>query len=259
MSIRFYKYHGTGNDFIIVDNRNHSMKFENRLIKNLCDRKSGIGADGFILLLDHLKLDFEMKFFNSDGNEGSMCGNGGRCIVAFAKKIGLINQYTQFQTIDGAHKAKIDSKNWVKLKMQDVLTIEKGEGYYHLNTGSPQYVTFVDNVHNVDVYREGRKIRFNERFKKEGTNVNFVQTLGNTIFVRTYEQGVEDETLSCGTGIIASAICSVIKNKSDKNTYRISTLGGNLKVNFQKKSGKEFKNIWLEGPTSFVFYGHIET
>lgn len=306
MILNFYKYQATGNDFIIVDNRDLKLKKnDTELIKSLCNRKFGIGADGLILLQNHPVLDFEMLYFNSDGNEGTMCGNGGRCIVAFAKKIDLIPVHTKFQAIDGIHEAEIDESRssdndiWVKLKMKDVQNIEEGDEYYFLDTGSPNYVSFVEDVNKIDVYSEGRKIRFNKKFGAKGTNVNFVTSpppdplpkgggerdgklpkgrgairegeqtahsfspstdgrAGEGLFVRTYERGVENETLSCGTGVVASAICASLKSSSGTYIYEIKTKGGKLKVKFDKKQGNIFKNIWLEGPTKLVFEGKID-
>ena len=301
MIIHFYKYEGTGNDFIIIDNRDLMLKKDDtELIRSLCNRKFGIGADGLILLQNHPVLDFEMLYFNSDGNEGTMCGNGGRCIVAFAKKIDLIPEHTKFQAIDGVHEAEIDEfdNTIIKLKMKDVQNIEEGDEHYFLDTGSPNYVSFVEDVNKIDVYSEGRKIRFNKKFGAKGTNVNFVTSPSPTfakasvgrpnpfpkgrgairegeqtahsfspstdgmavegLFVRTYERGVENETLSCGTGVVASAICASLKSSSSTYIYEITTKGGKLKVKFDKKQGNIFKNIWLEGSAMFVFEGKIE-
>lgn len=258
MQIEFYKYQGTGNDFIIVDCRKLNKEiFTSKVIQSLCDRRFGIGADGLMLFLDHSELDFEMKYYNSDGNEGTMCGNGGRCIVSFAKKLGAIEHSCEFDAIDGIHEATIDDENIVRLKMQKVVEVEKNEPFYYLNTGSPHYVVFKDEIDQLDVYKEGKKIRNSVRFKKEGTNVNFALTNNNQIQVRTYERGVEDETLSCGTGVVASAIAAGFHRGSDISSYNINTLGGRLKVSFKKVDENTFENIWLEGPAEFVFEGKI--
>jgi diaminopimelate epimerase len=259
MLVPFFKYHGTGNDFIIIDNRNRKFDFTDKsLVNHLCNRRLGIGADGLMVLLDHPELDFEMKYFNSDGKEATMCGNGGRCITAFAKKLGLINDLADFQTIDGEHKAIIIN-DYVKLKMHNVTEIEHGTDYYFLNTGSPHYVTFRKNLEDMDIVEEGRKIRFSSRYKDEGINVNFVELSHDRIFVRTYERGIENETLSCGTGVVASAICAALETKTYKKSINVITRGGKLKVCYDIKNRVIFENIWLEGPIRYVFEGKIET
>jgi diaminopimelate epimerase len=265
MIFSFSKYHGTGNDFVLVDDRTKTFPADNtELIAQLCDRRFGIGADGLMLLRKHAELDFEMIYFNADGHRGSMCGNGGRCISRFAHDIGAVTKsHIQFMASDGVHEAII-SPETIKLKMRDVTEIEAGEGYFFLNTGSPHYVKFELNVPELDVYSKGRKIRYNERFAKEGTNVNFVEAHPNGIFVRTYERGVEDETYSCGTGVTASAlVASLIGVAGAEKSCRVETKGGNLLVHFEKdasgskseEGGPGFKNIWLEGPAVFVFKG----
>lgn len=253
MVVDCYKYQGTGNDFILIDNRDMSVTLTEDQIKWLCDRRFGIGADGLMLLELEPGADFEMVYFNSDGKESSMCGNGGRCITAFAKHLGLVDTHAKFIAIDGMHEAKIDG-DIVSLKMNDVRNVEVGEGFYYLNTGSPHYVKFVTDIENFDVYKEGKKIRNNDRFVYEGTNVNFIEKQGDSLFVRTYERGVEDETLSCGTGVTASALVAALKGISNnKNACHIKTLGGELNVKFDKVLENTFYNIWLEGPAKFVF------
>jgi diaminopimelate epimerase len=256
MIFSFSKYHGTGNDFILVDDRTKTFPADNaELIEHLCDRRFGIGADGLMLLRKHPSYDFEMVYFNSDGKYGSMCGNGGRCIARFATDIGAITKdHVHFIASDGPHEAII-GKNTVKLKMSDVEDIEAGEGFFYLNTGSPHYVKIEMNVPELDVYTKGRKIRYSDRFAKEGTNVNFVEANPEGIFVRTYERGVEDETFSCGTGVTASAlVASMIGVAGAGKSCKVKTRGGNLLVHFEK-SGNSFKNIWLEGPATYVFKG----
>lgn len=256
MILSFAKYHGTGNDFVLIDDRSKTFPVDNaELIAQLCDRRFGIGADGLMLLRKHATLDFEMLYFNADGNRGSMCGNGGRCISRFASDIGAVSgNHIHFMASDGPHEAII-SPATIKLKMTDVHEIEAGEGYFYLNTGSPHYVKFELNVPELDVYSKGRKIRYNERFAKEGTNVNFVEAGPDGIFVRTYERGVEDETYSCGTGVTASAlVASLIGVAGASKSCSVTTKGGDLLVHFEK-DGEGFKNIWLEGPAVFVFKG----
>jgi diaminopimelate epimerase len=258
MELQCYKYQGTGNDFVLIDNREKTISLTNEQIKWLCDRRFGIGADGLMLLELEPGVDFKMVYFNSDGNESSMCGNGGRCIAAFAKYLGIVTTHAKFLAIDGIHEAKIDNA-WVSLKMTDVRQVEVGEGYHYLNTGSPHYVKFVNGIENFDVYTEGKKIRNNDRFVFEGTNVNFIEKKENELFVRTYERGVENETLSCGTGVTAAALVAALKGVStDKNNCIIKTLGGNLNVKFEKVLENTFYNIWLEGPAAFVFKTTIE-
>lgn len=257
MQINFTKYQGAGNDFILIDNRKKTFPVDFKSIEQLCDRRFGIGADGLMLLELEDNYDFRMRYFNSDGKEASMCGNGGRCIVAFAKQIGIINNNTKFIAVDGEHLAEIMPQG-IKLKMQDVSDIEKGDNYFFMNTGSPHYVKFIDSHDNFDTYKEGYKIRHNERFKEEGTNVNFVSFISEGLInVSTYERGVEDETYACGTGCVASALSTAIKEKKDSGLYNIITKGGDLKVYFEKYENG-FKEIFLEGPAQKVFDGCIE-
>ncbi|NQU85310.1 MAG: diaminopimelate epimerase [Mariniphaga sp.] len=258
MNIRFWKYQGAGNDFVIIDNR--KMWFDSNnisLIKFLCDRCFGVGSDGLMLLQNHKDYDFEMLYFNSDGPEASMCGNGGRCIVSFAKKLGIIQTNTTFMAVDGLHKAVVESDQQVNLKMIDVSSFENISDDYFLDTGSPHYVRFIEEIDSLDVYSEGRKIRYNDRFKETGTNVNFTKLGKNELTVYTYERGVENETLACGTGITAAALCAAIKTGIDKGEFKVKAKGGNLSVLFEKE-GNGFKNVWLKGPATFVFEGEIE-
>ena len=258
MNIIFSKYHGTGNDFIITDNRSLEFNPTKELIAKLCNRRFGIGADGILLLENSGELDFSMKYYNADGNEGTMCGNGGRCIVAFAHSLGIIKKITKFKAIDGEHSAEIIDHNEtdciVDLKMQDVDNINVYEDNYFIDTGSPHYVSFVENLEKFDVLREGKQIRHSKKFMPNGTNVNFVEVRGENLFVRTYERGVENETYSCGTGVTASAIA--FSMKENKIVENILTRGGKLSVKFEKH-GNSFSNIHLIGPASFVFKGEI--
>lgn len=257
MEIYFYKYQGTGNDFILIDNRDSIFPKENiQFINNLCDRKFGVGADGLILLENSDSYDFEMVYFNADGKSSTMCGNGGRCIVAFAKKLGIISSKTSFQAIGKPYLASIEN-NLVSLTMNNVSKIESFEDYIFLDTGSPHHVTFEKEVENIDVYNKGKEIRNGSPYFKEGTNVNFVEQVNNNTFkVRTYERGVEDETLSCGTGVTAVAIASHKLNKTDNNIINLQTLGGNLEVSFEIDNNS-YKKIVLKGPATFVFKGQI--
>lgn len=250
----FYKYQGTGNDFVMIDNRDLSFPKNTETVARLCDRRFGIGADGLILLENDTETDFRMVYFNSDGNESTMCGNGGRCIVSFANFLRVFDEKCKFMAVDGLHEAEI-SNGIVKLKMIDVNGISKDGENSVLNTGSPHFVQYVNNVEALDVYKEGIKIRNNNTYKKEGINVNFVeQKADDEIFVRTYERGVEDETHSCGTGATAAAL-TFMQNKN-LDAVKVKVLGGNLKI-YAEKNGDGFKNIWLEGPAELVFKGEI--
>jgi len=255
MKIHFYKYQGTGNDFILIDNRNNEVSFiDKEIISKMCDRHFGIGADGLMLLNNHKKYDFEMDYYNSDGSGSTMCGNGGRCIVAFAKKLNIFKETTNFIASDGIHQASINNKGLVNLKMTDVTDFKKDKDNFIINTGSPHYVIFKDNIKNIDVFLEGKKIRNSNKFIKEGINVNFISENNNVIYIRTYERGVENETLSCGTGSVASAIAYFKKFKPNLKTINLKTQGGNLKISFEEKANK-FKNIYLEGSAKYVFEG----
>jgi diaminopimelate epimerase len=260
MKVEFYKYHGAGNDFVMIDCRKHDESlFDQKRVEFLCDRHLGIGADGLILLLSDKKSDFRMKYFNSDGVEGSMCGNGGRCIVAFAREMNLIRETATFTGIDGIHAANILGPEKVSLKMIDVEKVEKLEDGYLINTGSPHFVTFRDKINEIDVYNEGGKIRHQARFDDSGANVNFVETITkNTFRMRTFERGVENETLACGTGSVAAAISSYYREKPDKCSYTIEAPGGTLFIRFTAGQNGGFSDIWLEGPVKFVFKGQIE-
>jgi diaminopimelate epimerase len=258
--IPFYKYQGAGNDFVMIDQRNQQFIKHDAadLINKMCDRRFGIGADGLILLENGEKgVDFEMVYFNADGSESSMCGNGGRCIVAFANFLKCIKTKCNFKAIDGLHEARISKDSQIELKMIDVPTVEIGNDYYLMNTGSPHFVVFVEDLDDIDVYENGREIRYSARFKKEGINVNFVEILpdGKGIQVATYERGVEAETFSCGTGVTAAAIAYSIRAKKVLSSLPIKTKGGDLSVHFQVSPQGLFKNIWLCGPAVQVYQG----
>jgi len=258
MMMTFYKYQGTGNDFIIVDNRLQTIdKSNTKRIAMLCDRRFGIGADGFILLENDEMSDFKMVYYNADGNESSMCGNGGRCITAFAKFLGVIKDKTEFMAIDGLHKAKIED-DIVHLQMQDVTLVENHKDHLFLDTGSPHHVQLVSQLNDYDVKTKGSKIRYGQPYNEAGSNVNFVEQLSNDSFsVRTYERGVEDETLSCGTGVTAVALAMHNSGKTASCKLRLKAVGGELKVTFND-TGKGYDNIWLVGPAEQVFKGEIE-
>ncbi len=261
MKLHFYKYHGTGNDFILVDNREGIFNPDSNKIAFLCNRRFGIGADGLILLENKAGYDFMMRYYNADGNESSMCGNGGRCITAFADFLSLPGDHYRFCAIDGDHSGiileKKEGTHLIKLKMSDVLSVNKWGKDDVLDTGSPHLVKFVDDPDSIDVVNEGRTLRYHQDFKADGINVNFVKTDGEKLFVRTYERGVEDETLSCGTGVTASALAFALKNDLPEGPVNVKTRGGSLKVHFSR-SGEGFTDIWLEGPAVRVFEGNIE-
>ena len=258
MKIEFHKYQGTGNDFILLDNRENAYdSLTTKQIHFLCSRRFGIGADGLMMFNNKAGFDFEMEYFNADGNAGSMCGNGGRCILKFAVMLGIRKEKYSFNAADGIHEAEIDLNGEVRLKMKDVTAVEYSYTHYILDTGSPHYVKIVRDVMQVDVVNEGRAIRNSKEFAEEGINVNFVETIDDdTIYVRTYERGVEDETLSCGTGVTASALISA-HNDNGFNRVEVKTAGGKLSVEFEKVSEKEFKDIWLSGPAERVYGGEI--
>ena len=256
MKINFTKYEGNGNDFIIIDDRKEEFSEDNVLmISKLCDRKFGIGADGLILLRKHKIYDFQMIYFNSDGNESSMCGNGGRCLVSYALQLDIDLKTNSFLAIDGVHKFKVVD-NEIYLKMNDVKDIVVKNGYNFLNTGSPHVVQIVDNVDEINVYEQGKKIR--RQFQEmNGVNVNFVSFNNDIIKCRTFERGVENETLSCGTGVVAVALYIFKKKKISDNKIIVSTKGGSLSVSF-KNDGNSFREIWLKGDINKIFDGLIE-
>ncbi len=256
ITVTFNKYQGAGNDFIMIDNRRGLINPEDSvLINRLCDRRFGIGADGLILVSDYKGPAFEMKYFNSDGKLGSMCGNGGRCTAHFALKCGIAGINQKFMAFDGLHEAQVE-KDIVRLQMADVKSYKILDNNYFINTGSPHYILFADDIDNINVNEEGKKIRWSEKFAPGGTNVNFVQVIENGLKIRTFERGVEEETLACGTGVTASAIAAVLKGHFDTSPVNVRARGGNLKVEFRIEN-KEITNVWLTGPATFVFEGSI--
>lgn len=257
MLFKFYKYQGTGNDFVIIDNRNTSFpKNDTRAISKICNRRFGIGADGLILLENDSHYDFKMVYFNSDGNQSSMCGNGGRCLVAFAKHLEIIENEATFNAIDGLHKATISNEG-VRLQMKDVTTIEKREHHTFLDTGSPHHVQVVSDLEGMNLVKEGAKLRYG-LYGEAGSNINFVSPKEDGVFAaRTYERGVEDETLSCGTGVTAVALAMHHIGKTKKKAIAVHTPGGPLEVSFILDKG-QYKEIFLKGPAVLVFSGEIE-
>jgi diaminopimelate epimerase len=257
MKLEFFKYQGTGNDFIVMDNRlGLYADLSQHQIASLCERRMGIGADGLMLLQQKDGYDFEMIYYNADGKEGSMCGNGGRCIVQFAFDLKLITDKCLFIATDGPHEAVITNPGMIELKMKDVRAIEKRNEISVLNTGSPHYIQPVDDLDAMDVEKEGKLVRYSPEFKKDGINVNFIQIKNNLLHIRTYERGVEAETLSCGTGATAAAL-SIARKGTDPQYVEILTRGGLLNVKFTQTKEGNFENIWLCGPAIRVFQGTI--
>ena len=246
MTIHFYKYQGTGNDFIVADNRKNEISLTTTQINNLCDRRFGIGADGLMLLNQKTGFDFEMKYYNADGNPGTMCGNGGRCMTKFAYHLGIHRELYRFLAADGVHEAEIDTDGIVSLKMKDVNTFRKFHNDFILDTGSPHYIKMVMNVMDLDVFKKGSEIRHSKEFEEEGINVNFVEQLSEAdkIIVRTFERGVEDETFSCGTGVTAAALVCY-HNENGFNDVEVKTLGGLLSVEYDRIDDNKYENIWL--------------
>lgn len=257
MIIKFQKYQGAGNDFIIIDNRNKFFDFSPAIVHHFCDRRFGIGADGLMLLENCPNYDFKMRYFNADGQEASLCGNGSRCIIAYAHHLGLFDHQTRFLAVDGEHRGEMTSSG-VKVRMNDVNHITVTPDYYYLNTGSPHCVKIVGDAFQTDVFTQGRTIRYSPPFQPEGTNVNFITPTSDFIKIATYERGVENETLACGTGCVASALVAALIRHADHGTYTLQAKGGTLKVSFQRISEQHFTHIWLEGPAEFVFAGEIE-
>jgi diaminopimelate epimerase len=257
MIIEFCKYQGTGNDFVVLDNRkNIYSHLTQQQIAFLCNRRLGVGADGLMMLQLKDGFDFEMKYYNADGKEGSMCGNGGRCIVQFAKDLNIIQHKTYFIAFDGPHDAVINDAGMVELKMKDVDDVEVRNHISILNTGSPHYIEPVSQLSDIDVETKGKAIRYNEEFHKEGINVNFIEAKHSVVHIRTYERGVEAETLSCGTGATAAALSVAAESKEPQN-ISVITQGGTLNIKFTRIDNNIFRNIWLCGPATYVFNGAI--
>lgn len=254
MNLTFYKYQGTGNDFVMIDNRTKIFPKENTdIISHLADRHFGVGADGIILIENDENFDFKMIYFNADGSE-TFCGNGGRCAVAFAKYLEIIDTETTFIAFDGEHFASIKD-GIISLKMINVDEIKVNENSVFVYTGTQHHVELVDDLNEYPVFENGKKIRY--YYKNPGSNVNFVQQIDDTTFrVRTYEKGVEDETLACGTGVTAVAIAMHKTNKTNSNLISLPVEGGNLEVSFTEENGN-YKNVFLKGPAKFVFKGNI--
>lgn len=258
MRLTFEKFHGAGNDFVMLDDR--AGDYQNitaAQIQLLCDRHMGIGADGLILIRLNADSDFTMVYYNADGQPSSMCGNGGRCAVAFAYKLGMVDQHTQFMAVDGLHHASYRTDGQVRLAMQDVAGLDRMGEAVVTNTGSPHYVLVKTEIDRLDMYREGSSIRYLPSFKQEGINVNFMEQIASDRFkIRTYERGVENETLACGTGAVAGALAMHFLGHTTHNKIAIQALGGLLSIDF-KKTASGYTDIYLSGPTQYVFSGSI--
>lgn len=256
MKIHFHKYQATGNDFVIIDNRISGLAFTKEQIEHICHRKFGVGADGLMLIENHPSLHFNLVYYNSDGSQ-SLCGNGSRAAVKMASALGIVNGKARFNAYDGEHAALTNADGIIKLKMNPVGKTEQIDQDYFINTGSPHFVRFVSRAEDYPVFDEGRSIRYSDGFKPGGTNVNFVELLQeNTIFVRTYERGVENETLSCGTGVVASALTASFGGYT--SPVAVKTLGGELSVEFKSGLNGTFTDIYLIGPAKLVFEGDLE-
>lgn len=264
MRVHFYKYQATGNDFVLIDNRSGNYDLSKDQIVSICDRKFGVGADGLMLLEKHPSAHFNLQYYNSDGSQ-SLCGNGSRAAVKMAASLGMVNGKASFQAFDGLHDAEIEKDGIVRLRMNDVSGVQMlDNGDFFMNTGSPHYIRFVTDIRNYAVVETARPIRYSAEYMPGGTNVNFVERMGpNKIFVRTYERGVENETLSCGTGVTAAALAAFFEMEQSK--VQVQTLGGDLQVEFTRRhpgasSGQAgiFQDIYLVGPAKLVFEGDLE-
>ncbi len=255
MQLAFFKYQGTGNDFIMLDNREGSITLTTEQIVHACDRKFGVGSDGLVLLESDSAEDFHMNFFNPDGSQ-SFCGNGSRCAVAFARRLGMVSNHGMFRAIDGVHAFTVNSDE-IAIRMKDVEGVEWNEGHCIIHTGSPHYIARNEHPEELDVIAEGRLIRYSDSFKKDGINVNFVRFGDAELWMRTYERGVENETLSCGTGVTAAAL-SLASLQPEVRAVRVHTRGGDLKVKLEPQADGGYHDIWLCGPAQFVFQGVIE-
>lgn len=254
--IKFSKFHGAGNDFVMINAINTQVVLTDEEVKEICDRRTGVGADGLIMVLPSEKYDFRMKYYNCDGHESTFCGNGGRCIAAFAVEERLAPQHLEYEAIDGVHKALVtknsDNEYMVSVTMRDIDDYDLNDERLIVNTGSPHYVTRVQNLKTFDVRKHGAEIRNDKRISKDGINVDFMEIIHNQYHIRTFERGVEDETLACGTGVTASAVAAALWYGGDNIDIR--TTLATLNVRF-KKEGNSFKNVVLSGPAMHVFDG----
>lgn len=254
--IKFSKYHGAGNDFVMINAIKSAVSLSDDDVKAICDRRTGVGADGLIMVLPSEKYDFRMKYYNCDGHESTFCGNGGRCIAAFAVEEGLVSQNIEYEAVDGIHKALLtknsDNEFMVSITMRDIESFDLNDNRLLINTGSPHYVTRVENLKSYNVRRHGAEIRNNKSISKDGVNVDFMELIDNQYCIRTFERGVEDETLACGTGVTASAIAAALWYGG--NDINIRTTLATLNVKFER-AGNSIRNIVLSGPATHVFDG----
>ncbi|MEQ9064449.1 MAG: diaminopimelate epimerase [Vicingaceae bacterium] len=254
MLVDFHKYHGNGNDFILIDNRSLGLKLSSIEIKEICHRHFGIGSDGIILIENDQETDFNMVFYNPDGSQ-SFCGNGSRCSLHFAFNEGIIEGHAIFRAIDGIHRGEVKDFH-TRIQISDIEEVKRFEDCFFVNTGSPHAIVFVENVDLIEIATEASRIRHDSRFAPDGTNVNFVEFTDNGIRSRVFERGVENETLSSGSGTTAQAICSHALKGLD-SPISVSTRGGNLKVEFSFDGNGHYNNIWLVGEVNPVFKGTL--
>ena len=254
--IKFSKFHGAGHDFVMINAIKSPVSLTDEEVKEICDRRTGVGADGLIMVLPSERYAFKMKYYNCDGHESTFCGNGGRCIAAFAVEEGLAPQHLEYEAIDGIHKALLtknsDNEYTVSITMRDIEGFDLNDERLIINTGSPHYVTRVENLKDFDVRNHGAEIRNDKSISKDGVNVDFMEIIDNQYHIRTFERGVEDETLACGTGVTASAIAAALWFGGDN--IDIKTTLATLNVRF-KKVGNTIKDIVLTGPATHVFDG----
>jgi len=256
MKVSFHKYHGTGNDFILIDNRTLNLQASVEQIEQLCHRRFGIGSDGLILIENTGGADYHMNFYNPDGSQ-SFCGNGSRCALHFCRELGIIKEKAYFLAIDGVHEGSIHGL-MTSIHLGDVTQVKDYGDCYFVNTGSPHAVVMVKNIDDVDVLNEGQKLRHDDRFKPGGCNVNFVQFTENGLRSKVYERGVENETYSSGTGTTAQAICAYFHASKIGQNVTVSTLGGELSVRFKARGEQKFTDIWLSGSVTHVYSGQVE-
>ncbi len=254
LKLHFSKYQGAGNDFILIDNRSGTHQLSTDQIQKLCDRNFGIGSDGLILIEESDSANYFVNFYNPDGSQ-SFCGNGSRCAFRMAQRIGLVKKEGSFQAIDGLHQAKSISDD-VSISMSDVAGVDAYKDGFVLQTGSPHFVKFAEEIENIDLVKEAHSIRYDAHYKDKGINVNFVLPESDGIKMRTYERGVEAETLACGTGVTAAALVFAL-SRDHVEAVKVQTRGGKLSVNFER-AGQGFKKIWLTGPAEHVYDGNIE-
>lgn len=255
MDFEFYKYQGTGNDFVMIDGRDKKLSFSNSQISAICDRRFGIGADGLIILQNAEGVDFEMDYYNADGSK-SFCGNGSRCAQAFAKQLGIIKDRSRFLAIDGIHEGLIEGESYAtKMGSVALKAIQTIGADWFVHTGSPHYLRFVKDVDAIDVFKEGREVRYSDAYREEGVNVNFIEIKKDILKVRTYERGVEGETFSCGTGVTAAAIAYASKENIQPSEVKILSKGGELNIRLKQNSEGDYTDIWLVGPAKLVYSG----